>query len=64
MQKSNPKYKLLHPHYFFLKMAYPISNRISTPMVAKIPSTNSGINISRFPPNSLFDQMLLHKSFQ
>ena len=44
MQKSNPKYKLLHPHYFLRKMAYPISNRISTPMVAKIPHTNSGIN--------------------
>ena len=31
MQKSNPKYKLLHPHYFFREMAYPISSRISTP---------------------------------
>ena len=45
MQKSNPKYKLLHPHYFFRKMAYPISKRISTPIVAKMPHTNSGINI-------------------
>ena len=26
-------------------MAYPISSRISTPIVAKIPHTNSGMNI-------------------
>lgn len=45
MRMSNQKTKLLHPHYFFRKMAYPISNRISTPMVAKMPHTNSGINI-------------------
>ena len=36
---------LLKSLYFFRKMAYPISNRISTPMVAKMPHTNSGINI-------------------
>ena len=34
-------------------MAYPISNRISTPMVANIPHTNSGMNIN-FPPLFIF----------
>ena len=45
MRMSTQKTKPLHPHYFFLKMAYPISNRISTPIVAKMPHTNSGMYI-------------------
>lgn len=44
MRMSNQKTKPLRPLYFLRKMAYQISNRISTPMVAKIPHANSGMN--------------------
>ena len=39
---------LLKSIYFFLKMSYPISRINYTPMVAKIPHTNSGMYILAF----------------